>query len=58
MFDHTIVVHNGWEHVPIYITDHMVGHKLGKFTPTPKYTRKTLSQRKKEKDQAKRFEWM
>jgi hypothetical protein len=40
MFDHTIVVHNVWEHLPIYITNHMVGHKLGKFTPTLRYIRK------------------
>ncbi len=40
MFDHTIVVHNEWEHLPIYITNHMVGHKLGKFAPTFRYIRK------------------
>jgi small subunit ribosomal protein S19 len=34
MIGHTIVVHNGWEHLPIYITNRMVGHKLGEFTPT------------------------
>lgn len=31
---HTIAVHNGQEHLPIYITDRMVGHKLGEFAPT------------------------
>ncbi len=31
---HTIAVHNGKEHVPIYITEDMVGHKLGEFAPT------------------------
>nr|ATL59443.1 ribosomal protein S19 [Glionnetia sericea] len=31
---HTIGIHNGKEHLPIYITDHMVGHKLGEFSPT------------------------
>ena len=30
----TIAVHNGREHVPIYITENMVGHKLGEFAPT------------------------
>ena len=31
---HTIAVHDGRKHVPIYITEDMVGHKLGEFTPT------------------------
>jgi small subunit ribosomal protein S19 len=30
----TIAVHNGKEHVPVFITDNMVGHKLGEFAPT------------------------
>ena len=30
----TIAVHNGRQHVPIYITENMVGHKLGEFAPT------------------------
>nr|BAG06403.1 ribosomal protein S19 [Acorus gramineus] len=34
MISHTIAIHNGKEHLPIYITDRMVGHKLGEFTPT------------------------
>nr|YP_009002295.1 ribosomal protein S19 [Pinguicula ehlersiae]CDL78851.1 ribosomal protein S19 [Pinguicula ehlersiae] len=34
MIGHTIAVHNGKEHLPIYITDRMVGHKLGEFIPT------------------------
>nr|YP_009992738.1 ribosomal protein S19 [Chamaenerion angustifolium]QNO33574.1 ribosomal protein S19 [Chamaenerion angustifolium] len=34
MIGHTIAIHNGREHLPIYITDHMVGHKLGEFAPT------------------------
>lgn len=34
---HTIAVHNGREHVPIYITEDMVGHKLGEFVPTRTY---------------------
>ena len=34
---HTIAVHNGREHVPIYITEDMVGHKLGEFAPTRTY---------------------
>nr|AJE71781.1 ribosomal protein S19 [Astragalus canadensis] len=34
MIGHTIAIHNGKEHLPIYITDSMVGHKLGEFSPT------------------------
>lgn len=34
---HTIAVHNGREHVPVYITEDMVGHKLGEFAPTRTY---------------------
>ena len=30
----TIAVHNGRQHVPVYITENMVGHKLGEFAPT------------------------
>jgi small subunit ribosomal protein S19 len=31
---HTVAVHNGKQHVPVYITEHMVGHRLGEFSPT------------------------
>ena len=31
---HTIAVHDGRKHVPVYVTDDMVGHKLGEFAPT------------------------
>ena len=34
MIGHTIAIHNGKEHLPIYITDRMVGHKLGEFAST------------------------
>lgn len=34
MIGHTIAVHNGQKHVPIYVTDQMIGHKLGEFAPT------------------------
>ncbi|MFT8229827.1 MAG: 30S ribosomal protein S19 [Enterobacterales bacterium] len=33
----TISIHNGRSHIPIYITDEMVGHKLGEFSPTRMY---------------------
>lgn len=34
MVGHTIAVHNGRQHVPIFLTEQMVGHKLGEFAPT------------------------
>jgi small subunit ribosomal protein S19 len=34
MIGHTIAVHNGRQHVPIFISEQMVGHKLGEFVPT------------------------
>lgn len=34
MVGHTIAVHNGRQHIPIYITDQMIGYKLGEFAPT------------------------
>lgn len=32
--DHTFAVHDGRKHVPVFVTDSMVGHKLGEFAPT------------------------
>ncbi|MFV0499822.1 MAG: 30S ribosomal protein S19 [Bacilli bacterium] len=34
---HTVAVHNGKEHVPVYVTEDMVGHKFGEFSPTRNY---------------------
>ena len=34
MVGHTIAVHDGKKHVPVYITEDMVGHRLGEFAPT------------------------
>ena len=34
MVGHTIAVHDGRKHVPVYVTEEMVGHKLGEFAPT------------------------
>ena len=34
MVGHTIAVHDGRRHVPVYITENMVGHRLGEFAPT------------------------
>jgi small subunit ribosomal protein S19 len=33
----TIAVHNGRQHVPVFVTDEMIGHKLGEFSPTRTY---------------------
>ena len=35
---HTFAVHNGKEHIPVYVTEDMVGHKLGEFSQTRKFT--------------------
>jgi len=37
MVGHTIAVHNGRKHVPVFVTENMVGHKLGEFAPTRTY---------------------
>ena len=34
MIGHTIAVHDGRKHVPVFVTDAMIGHKLGEFAPT------------------------
>ena len=37
MVGHTIAIHDGRKHVPVYVTEDMVGHKLGEFAPTRTY---------------------
>ena len=37
MVGHTLAVHDGRKHVPVYVTEDMVGHKLGEFAPTRFY---------------------
>jgi small subunit ribosomal protein S19 len=34
MIGHTVAIHNGRQHVPIFISEQMVGHRLGEFAPT------------------------
>lgn len=34
MIGHTIAVHDGRKHIPVYVTEEMIGHKLGEFVPT------------------------
>lgn len=37
MVGHTLAVHDGRKHIPVYVTEDMVGHKLGEFAPTRTY---------------------
>jgi small subunit ribosomal protein S19 len=37
MVGHTLAIHDGRRHIPIYITENMVGHRLGEFAPTRTY---------------------
>ncbi len=37
MVGHTVAVHDGAKHVPIYVSENMVGHKLGEFAPTRRF---------------------
>ena len=37
MVGHTIAVHNGKQHVPVFVNEQMIGHKLGEFSPTRTY---------------------
>jgi small subunit ribosomal protein S19 len=37
MVGHTIAVHNGKQHIPVFISEQMVGHKLGEFAPTRQF---------------------
>jgi small subunit ribosomal protein S19 len=45
MVGHTIAVHDGRKHVPIYISESMVGHKLGEFAPTRTFRSHARSER-------------
>jgi len=45
--EHTFAVHNGKEHVPVYVTEDMVGHKLGEFVATRKFGGHTKADDKK-----------
>ncbi|NJK47941.1 30S ribosomal protein S19 [Candidatus Gracilibacteria bacterium] len=46
MIGHTIAVHNGKQHVPIFISEQMVGHKLGEFAPTRTFRGHSKSDKK------------
>lgn len=47
MLGHTIAVHDGRRHVPIYVTENMIGHKLGEFAPTRTYRGHLVEKKKK-----------
>lgn len=46
MIGHTISVYNGQKHVPVYISDPLVGHKLGEFVPTRTFRSHKKTERK------------
>ncbi|AFZ04269.1 30S ribosomal protein S19 [Calothrix sp. PCC 6303] len=46
MVGHTIAVHNGRQHVPVFVSEQMVGHKLGEFAPTRTYRGHAKSDKK------------
>ena len=46
MVSHTIAVHNGRKFIPVYITENMVGHKLGEFSPTRQFKGHTTKSEK------------
>ena len=43
MLGHTLAVHNGKTHIPVFVTESMVGHKLGEFSPTRTFHGHTAS---------------
>jgi small subunit ribosomal protein S19 len=49
MVGHTIAVYNGKQHVPVYVNDQMVGHKLGEFSPTRNFRSHVKSDKKAKK---------
>lgn len=46
MVGHTIAVHNGHRHVPVYVTENMVGHRLGEFAPTRTFRGHIMKEKK------------
>nr|YP_009315589.1 Ribosomal protein S19 [Liagora brachyclada]SCW24247.1 Ribosomal protein S19 [Liagora brachyclada] len=46
MVGHTIAVHNGKQHFPVFVSDQMVGHKLGEFVPTRNFRSHIKNDRK------------
>ena len=52
MVGHTIAIHDGRRHVPVYVTEDMVGHKLGEFAPTRTYRGHSAEKSSKVKEAA------
>ncbi len=52
MVGHTIAVHDGRRHIPIYVTENMVGHKLGEFAPTRTFKGHTIKDDKADSGKA------
>jgi len=46
MVGHTIVVYNGQQHIPVFVSDQIVGHKLGEFAPTRTFRSHVKSDKK------------
>jgi len=46
MIGHTIAIHNGKKFIPVYVTENMVGHKLGEFAPTRQFKGHTTKSEK------------
>jgi len=53
MVGFTFGVHNGKEHIPVQVTEDMVGHKLGEFSPTTKFSRHGGKMQKEQETKAK-----
>lgn len=47
MVGHTVAVHDGRRHIPIYVTENMVGHRLGEFAPTRTFRGHILEKKKR-----------
>lgn len=47
MVGHTIAVHDGRRHIPIYVTENMVGHRLGEFAPTRTFRGHVIEKKKR-----------
>ena len=47
--EHTFAVYNGKEHIPVYVTEDMIGHKLGEFSPTRTFPGHTAADAKAKK---------
>ena len=52
MVGHTLAVHNGKQFIPVYVTENMVGHKMGEFSPTRQFRGHTM--KTKEEKSAKK----